>query len=52
MNSVWENICVTIMFIFAVCLCVWIRYKMADGVVECMFDYSPRTCAIVYRKVK
>ena len=52
MNDIAEQICVFLMVVMIICLFLWVRYIQADGVVPCMFDYSPRSCATLQRIVK
>ena len=52
MNDIAENICVFLMVAITILLVLWFRYIQADGVVPCMFDYSPRSCATLQRIIK
>lgn len=52
MNDIVENICAFLIFVVGISLVLWFRYIQADGVVPCMFDYSPRSCATLQRIVK
>lgn len=52
MNETAETIGMIVAFILAVCFFLWFKYIQADGNIACIFDYSPRTCAIVERNLK
>ena len=49
MNDIAEGICCFILISIVAMLFLWLRYLQADKNIYCVFDASPRTCAVLMK---